>query len=85
VAARLGYCGLDRRRAALSGDELRGCWQRPPGDSRPAESAPWASRVIDPASGGRRSRVDFVPVGEVEPPASRLDGFRHRLWEDVDG
>ncbi len=26
VAGHLGYCGLDRRRDPLGGDEIRGCW-----------------------------------------------------------
>ncbi len=26
VVGGLGYCGLDRRREPLSGDERRGCW-----------------------------------------------------------
>jgi hypothetical protein len=26
VAGRLGYCGKDKRRAPLVGDEVRGCW-----------------------------------------------------------
>jgi hypothetical protein len=34
VAGGLGYCGLDRARLPLSGDELRGCWQ--PLSRRPA-------------------------------------------------
>jgi len=29
VAGRFGYCGLDRSRATLQGDELRACWQPP--------------------------------------------------------
>jgi hypothetical protein len=27
VAGTLGYCGLDRTRAPLHGDEQRGCWE----------------------------------------------------------
>ena len=26
MAGQLGYCGLDRRRQPLTGDEIRGCW-----------------------------------------------------------
>jgi hypothetical protein len=26
VAARIGYCGLDRERRPLAGNEIRGCW-----------------------------------------------------------
>jgi hypothetical protein len=35
VAAQIGYCGLDRRRQPLVGDEIRACWE-----SRPVERAP---------------------------------------------
>ena len=27
VAARVGYCGLDRRRQPLEGDDVRACWE----------------------------------------------------------
>ncbi len=29
VAARLGYCALDKTRAVLTGEEIRACWQAP--------------------------------------------------------
>jgi hypothetical protein len=74
VAGQLGYCGLDRKRSPLTGEELRGCWTSRPAEGRPPDSAPWASRVIDPASGGRRSRVDFVPIGEVDAPVTGIAG-----------
>lgn len=97
MAGKLGYCALDRRRAALSGEEIRGCWEGVPADNRPPDSAPWASRVIDPSAGGRRSRVDFVPVDEVRakdepgsPPGRAIAAdegatFRYQLWDDPEG
>jgi hypothetical protein len=27
VAGQLGYCGLDKRRQPLTGEEIRGCWE----------------------------------------------------------
>jgi hypothetical protein len=27
VVAQLGYCGLDRQRSPLHGDEIRPCWE----------------------------------------------------------
>ncbi|HEX7223749.1 MAG TPA: hypothetical protein VF231_10885 [Candidatus Limnocylindrales bacterium] len=30
VAANVGYCGLDRGRQPLRGDEIRGCWDEAP-------------------------------------------------------
>ncbi len=43
VAAGLGYCGLDRRRAPLHGDEIRACWD-------PAHQA--GGRSLQPALAG---------------------------------
>ncbi len=37
VAGQVSYCGLDRRRAQLGGDEHRGCWEARP--SSPVRSA----------------------------------------------
>jgi hypothetical protein len=30
VAANVGYCGLDRRRLPLRGDEIKPCWEEVP-------------------------------------------------------
>lgn len=89
VAGKLGYCGLDRQRAALNGDEIRGCWASIAGDNRPPDATPWASRIIDASQGGRRSRVDFVPVDELRaggaaPGTAEASGFRYQLWDDLD-
>jgi len=84
VAGQLGYCAVSRRRTVLTGDEMMGCWQSRPDEGRPAGSAPWASRVIDPHSGGRRSRVEFVPIGEVDTSPGTSE-VRHFLWEELDG
>ncbi len=32
IVGKLGYCGLDSRRALLRGDELRPCWEPVPAD-----------------------------------------------------
>jgi hypothetical protein len=53
VAAGLGYCGLDRRRVPLRGDELRACWD-------PAR--PVGARELEPAFGALAR-----PVGRVDP------------------
>jgi hypothetical protein len=37
VAAGLGYCGLDRGRLPLRGDEMRACWDGPPTGAGAAE------------------------------------------------
>jgi hypothetical protein len=57
VAARIGYCGLDRDRQPLAGDEIRGCWV---GRLEVEEIQPAAAEVAIPT--GIR---DFVPVETV--------------------
>lgn len=87
MAAKVGYCGLDRRREPLSGDEVRACWQ---------DGA--APLVPDPAIPGLLDllTVDRLGVGEVpadvavagatpRPQPGRTDGPRtHRLWVEVE-
>jgi hypothetical protein len=77
VAAQLGYCGLDRNRLPLRGDEIRACWEGRAGvgvDEQPA--APVAVhrlRVGQAADQDRTAvrRLEFVPVGEDAKPARR--------------
>jgi hypothetical protein len=55
VVARVGYCGLDRRRVPLLGDERRGCWT----------SAP--ATVVGQAARPRRDRAgELVTAGSVD-------------------
>jgi hypothetical protein len=68
VANGLGMCGLDPRRLALTGAEMRACWAAPD----PVEEAgpglpliPLAGRDTDVT--GRRPRT-FVPVDELDAP-----------------
>jgi hypothetical protein len=68
VAGQIGYCGLDRHRRPLDGDEIRPCWEsRPITREEPAPgSGPWIG-AIPPLEGSRTSvrRLEFV---EVRPP-----------------
>jgi len=57
VTPRVGWCGLDRKRLLLRGDEQRGCWEAgataAPGTARPrAATLPATTRT-------------FVPVAEL--------------------
>jgi hypothetical protein len=58
VAAQLGYCGLDRRRQPLRGDEIRGCWEG--SAAAAAEAAAEAPAEAPPRTPVRR--LEFVPV-----------------------
>ena len=61
VAGSLGYCGLDRRRQPLVGDEIRACWDGWPGAADAITMAPPANAASDSAE--RRERpIEFVEV-----------------------
>lgn len=67
VAGGLGFCGLDRARAPLRGDELRGCWD--PGDHGEPAAVPAAEPRTDV-----RNRREFVPLERApEAASSRRD------------
>ena len=66
VAAQMGYCGLDRERRPLRGDEIRACWEaRPDVPEAPAAGIPRSAPV--PAAfvevGTPVRRLEFVEVG----------------------
>ena len=75
VAGSLGYCGLDRRRQPLVGDEIRACWEAGPGVSA-AVTAPIAIQPAGP-TGERAHPIEFVevedgPIVPATPAASDL-------------
>jgi hypothetical protein len=64
VAGSLGYCGLDRRRQPLTGDEIRACWEAAAGG---AEASLVAAAVIATAEDealppGRTAPLQFIEV-----------------------
>jgi hypothetical protein len=80
VAVQLGYCGLDRRRLPLVGDEIRPCWEAWPATAEDAVSE-------DAAAAPALSRAfDFVPLGEavaVPVGASAPSAPTATLWGDA--
>jgi hypothetical protein len=60
----VGYCGLDRTRSPLKGDEIRGCWEAaaaPIGlGSRPAAMRERALGVVSP------ERPEFSLFADVD-------------------
>jgi hypothetical protein len=73
VAAQLGYCGLDRERRPLRGNEIRACWEAStvPIEVAPAGSARWLPTPFDTVDDGTPVRkLEFVEVGvgPVKPP-----------------
>jgi hypothetical protein len=61
VAAQLGYCGLDRQRRPLRGDEIRGCWEA---SAAPIEVP--SSTPIRFAPAPTDLEVDRTPVRKLE-------------------
>ena len=66
VAARIGYCGLDRDRKPLAGDEIRACWVPASPLMAEGEAAPASEpeSQAPPLTGPLRLR-GFVPVESV--------------------
>jgi hypothetical protein len=74
VAAQLGYCGLDRERRPLRGDEIRACWEAstvpievvPAG---PERHIPSVFHTVDDGTPVRK--LEFVEVGAAPAKAAR--------------
>ena len=58
MAAKVGYCGLDRRREPLQGDEIRACWEA--GSPTDAPTLPGTPVFGQPVAAG--SRLEFVEI-----------------------
>lgn len=91
VAANLGYCGLDRRRQALDGGEIRACWEA--GD--PASVNPGVPAAPVAMHAAPRARLDFIELDPsvaeravlptIGSPALPLTGEpRWSLWGEPD-
>ncbi|MFL5678888.1 MAG: hypothetical protein ACJ77V_06205 [Chloroflexota bacterium] len=75
VAAQVGFCGLDRQRRPLHGDEIRPCWEsRPDVPETPAAGIPRGAATPAASVEDRTPvrRLEFVEVGTGAPlPAGR--------------
>jgi hypothetical protein len=75
VVSGLGFCGLDRRRLPLRGDEIRACWTGSPGSAGvDASAGPGIARsqgTLPPTRGGDPSPRTFVLVDELETRRAR--------------
>jgi hypothetical protein len=68
VAGKLGYCGLDRRRQPLTGEEIRGCWEGWAATSLPEQVVPLTITPARPPDEDRR------PLAFVEVTAAQANG-----------
>ena len=75
----LGYCGLDRLRRPLTGDEIRPCWEAADATGAASRRLPGVGPVWPLESGDRRTTVrplDFVevPLGSRSAPSPSTPG-----------
>jgi hypothetical protein len=83
VAAGVGYCGLDRNRAPLRGDEIRACWEDShsvPGPTTTDPADDWLPD-IDPTA-PQTLPAPGLPV--IQPERVALAPSGARLWVEVD-
>ena len=64
MAGTLGYCGLDRRRQPLGGDEIRECWEAWPAGADPTLATAAAGRAAaeEATVAGHSAPLDFIEV-----------------------
>jgi hypothetical protein len=81
VAGQLGYCGLDRGRQPLTGDEIRGCWEGPTGTGT---SVPLT--IADARAGeDPRPSLEFVEVGASASAHEDAKALEDRVVPSSDG
>jgi hypothetical protein len=67
VAAQLGYCGLDRQRGPLTGDEIRPCWEAADATGATIPALPGIGPVWPLTSEDGRTAVRPLQFVEVPP------------------
>ena len=98
VAARVGFCGLDRKRRPLQGDEVRACWEDGAVPVPPDPATPGLLDLLTVAALGEPTALDrdgpspaFAEVEAEERPAARRPAMTsgtpsgsRRLWVEVE-
>ena len=81
VAGQLGYCGLDRNRLPLAGNEIRACWE--PARTAADQPAPNAPRPVHASSAPVDAPIhrNFVELDSPTAPPPPPEG-RWSLWGD---
>ena len=90
VAARVGFCGLDRRRRPLQGDEVRACWEDGATPVPPDPATPGLLDLLTVSALGEPSLGEPAPGDRVTAARSGA-GMRsepasgtRRLWVEVE-
>jgi hypothetical protein len=77
VAARIGFCGLDRQREPLRGDEVRACWEDGAVAVAPDPVTPGLLDLLTVAALGEPASGDLEDTPSA-PDRDALDGRRSR-------
>ena len=70
VAAQLGYCGLDRQRRPLTGEEIRPCWEAADATGITVPALPGVGPVWPLEPDGARTPVRPLQFVEVQSAAA---------------
>ena len=85
VAARFGFCGLDRRREPLLGDEVRACWEDGAVPLEPEPSLPGLLDLLTVrALGESPGPEESTPALRRTPRSADPDAAARRLWVEVE-
>lgn len=90
VAARVGFCGLDRRRQPLRGDEVRACWEDGAVPFPPDPAIPGLLDLLTVGALGEADPEDATaldrprPAVRRESPVPRLRTVSTRDWVEVE-
>jgi len=85
VAAGVGFCGLDRSRAPLHGDEIRACWEDSQATADPTSgdaAGDWLPDVDPAAPTPGPTPARALPV--LSPAGVEVSPVGARLWVEVD-
>ena len=88
VAARVGFCGLDRRRLPLIGDEVRSCWEDGAAPVLPDPPTPGlldllTDTALEPAE-PRPRRIGVAEPAFAEAAAASDGAPNRREWVEVE-
>jgi hypothetical protein len=86
VAARVGFCGLDRRRVPLQGDEVRSCWEDGAVAAPPDPATPGLLDLLTVAALGSQQLGDADEPPRAAAPRVAVNSAsgRRRLWVEVE-
>jgi hypothetical protein len=71
VAGRLGYCGLDKQRMPITGEEERACWERSSAETFDLGAAAWGGASPGASPGAGSAEIAGGSPGTASPVRRR--------------